>query len=186
MTALPRPRFRDSAARGSLARACRGALRFAVWAAAGFAVGIALALSVPFAFGARPLTVLSGSMEPALDTGDVVVVKRISPADALPGEIVTFSDPQDPGKLVTHRVRRVRVDGGRVTFVTRGDANNVSERWQVSASGEISRVLYRVPELGHVLGYARGHGFLAILFGAALALLLVLEVVAIWRPDETA
>jgi hypothetical protein len=59
----------------------------------------------------------------------------------------------------------------------------VSERWRVQASGEIGRVVYRIPELGWVLMYARTQGLFVILLGAALALLLVLEMAAIWRTD---
>jgi signal peptidase len=180
MTALTRPR-RAAALVGA---PVRGALRFAGWTVAGFAVGIALALAVPFAFDARPLTVLSGSMEPTLDTGDVVIVKRIAPLDARPGDIVTFRDPEQPGRLVTHRVRTLRVQDGRVRFVTRGDANNTSERWQVEAGGQISRVLYRVPDLGHALMLLRSTGLFAIGFALVLAALLVLELAAIWRRDE--
>jgi signal peptidase len=180
MTALTRP---GRAAAVRLGAPLRGLLRFAVWTLAGFAVGIALALALPFLFDARPLVVLSGSMEPALDTGDVVVVQRIAPLDARRGDIVTFRDPEQPGRLVTHRVRSLRVHDGRVRFVTRGDANNTSERWQVEAGGQISRVLYRVPDLGHVLVLLRSTGLFALLFGLALAALLVLELAAIWRGD---
>ena len=161
----------------------RTALRFPVFAVAGFVFGIALALALPLLFDARPLTVLSGSMEPALGTGDVTVVQRIGPLEARPGDIVTFRDPANQDRLVTHRVRSMRVRGGSVAFVTRGDANNVSERWAVSTTGEISRVVYRIPELGRVLVLARTNSLPMLLFGLALAALLVLELMAIWRPS---
>jgi signal peptidase I len=162
----------------------RRALRFGCFSVAGFGCGLVLALALPLAFGARPLTVLSGSMEPALGVGDVSVVKRISPLDARPGDVVTFRDPDGGGRLITHRVRTMRVRGGSVAFVTRGDANNASERWEVPAGGEISRLVYRVPELGRLLVWARASGLLPILFGGALAALLVLELIATWRPER--
>ena len=56
-------------------RVLRSLLRFAAMTAAGFAIGIGLALALPLAFHARPLVVLSGSMEPTLGTGDVSVVR---------------------------------------------------------------------------------------------------------------
>lgn len=162
----------------------RTGLRFPVFAVAGFVLGIALALAVPLAFDARPLVVLSGSMEPTLGTGDVTVVQRIAPLQARPGDIVTFRDPGNQNRLVTHRVRSMRVRGDRVTFVTRGDANNVSEHWAVSANGEISRVVYRIPELGRLLVLARTNNLPMLLFGLALAALLVLELMSIWRPGK--
>jgi signal peptidase len=166
-------------------RALRGALQFVAHAGAAFAIGIALALIAPLAVGARPLAVLSGSMEPTLGTGDITVVRTIAPLDARPGDIVTFRDPNNSERLITHRVRSMRVQGDRVAFVTRGDANNVSERWRVPVSGEIGRVAYRIPELGWVLMYARRQGLFVLLLGAALALLLILELAAIWRPEKS-
>lgn len=165
-------------------RVLRTMLRFAAMTVTGFAIGIALALALPLAFDARPLVVLSGSMEPALGTGDVSVVRSIAPLDARPGDIVTFRDPGNADRLITHRVRTMQVQQDAVVFVTRGDSNNVSERWRVPANGEIGRVAYRIPELGWVLMYARSKGLFVVLLGGALALLLVLELTAIWRTED--
>jgi signal peptidase I len=176
-------RLRVVATRPAL-RFARGVLRFCAYTAAGLAAGVALALAAPLAFDARPLAVLSGSMEPVLGTGDISVVRSIAPLDARPGDIVTFRDPGNSERLITHRVRTMHVDGGGVSFLTRGDANNVSERWRVPADGEIGRVVYRIPELGWALMYARSKGLFVLLLGAALGLLLVLELVSIWRPER--
>src|SRR5215207_2607237 len=165
-------------------RVLRKLLRFPGMTVAGFAIGIAFALAAPLAFDARPLVVLSGSMEPVLHTGDVSVVSSIAPVDARPGDIVTFRDPDNAERLITHRVRAMRVQGDAVVFRTRGDANNVSEHWRVPATGEIGRVMYRIPKLGWVLSYARSKGLFVLLLGGALALLLVFELTAIWRPEE--
>lgn len=165
-------------------RVLRKLLRFLGMTVAGFAIGIALALAAPLAFDARPLVVLSGSMEPVLHTGDVSVASSIAPLDARPGDIVTFRDPDNAERLITHRVRAMHVQGDAVVFRTRGDANNVSERWRVPANGEIGRVIYRIPKLGWVLAYARSKGLFMLLIGGALALLLVLELTSIWRSEE--
>jgi signal peptidase I len=187
MTALTTPRSRRlrviEPVRPAL-RVARALLRFLGMTLAGFAVGITLALALPLAFNARPLVVLSGSMEPALRTGDISVVRSIAPLDARPGDIVTFRDPDNAGRLITHRVRAMHVQGDAVVFRTRGDANNVSEHWRVPASGEIGRVIYSIPKLGWVLAYARTKGLFVLMLGGALALLLVLELTSIWRPEE--
>ena len=187
MTALTTPRSRRPRLRApamAAMRVLRGMLRFLTMTVAGFAIGIALALALPLAFDARPLVVLSGSMAPALHTGDVSVVRSIAPLDARPGDIVTFRDPDNAERLITHRVRAMHVQGGAVVFRTRGDANNVSEHWRVPATGEIGRLIYRIPKLGWVLAYARSQGLFVLLLGGALALLLVLELTAIWRSEE--
>jgi signal peptidase I len=165
-------------------RVLRSLMRFAAMTVVGFAIGIGVALALPLAFDARPLVVLSGSMEPALGTGDVSVVRTIAPLDARPGDVVTFRDPDDSERLITHRVREMHVQGGAVVFRTRGDANTASERWQVASEEEIGRVVYRIPKLGWVLMYARSKGLFVLMLGGALALLLVLELTSIWRTEE--
>jgi signal peptidase len=157
--------------------------RLVLWVLAGLAIGIALALVAPLAFHGRPLTVLSGSMEPTLHVGDMVVANRIKPLDARPGDIVSFRDPARGEALVTHRVRSLRAEGDRVVFVTRGDANNSSERWRIRRDGEISRALYTVPKLGHVVGFARTKS--GVFIGMLLPLLLlgIWEIAAIWSRE---
>jgi signal peptidase len=150
----------------------------------GFVIGIGLALAVPLAFHARPLVVLSGSMEPALGTGDISVVRQIAPLEARPGDIVTFRDPENADRLISHRVRQMHAKGNAVIFRTRGDVNTASEHWQISSKEQIGRVMYRIPKLGYVLMYARSKGLFVLMLGGALALLLVLELMSIWRAEE--
>ena len=153
------------------------------WFAMGLAAALALALVAPLAFEARPLTVLSGSMEPALMTGDVVVVRKADPRNVAPGDIVTFREPGGR-RLITHRVRHVRRQGGAVHFVTRGDANKPVERWQVPEGKPVRRVLYRLPLLGYGLNLFHTRAGIPLLVGVPILLLAVVELWAIWRPER--
>jgi signal peptidase I len=148
----------------------------------GFGAGLLLAIALPLAFGARPLVVLSGSMEPTLATGDVVVVKRVGPSDLRVGDVVTYRAAE--GDLVTHRVRAVRRSGSGYELVTKGDANNASERWTLERNGELSRSLYRVPLVGRVLVHTSSRGGKLALIVAPLLLLGAWEIRRIWRPRE--
>ncbi len=122
-------------------------------------------------------------MEPALHTGDVAVVQRVAPLQTRPGDIVSFRSPGS-GALTTQRVRRMRVRGDAVQFVTRGDANRPVERWQVRRSGHIRVVRYRLPKLGYAFNLLRSRLGLAALVVVPLSLLLVVELWSIWRPSE--
>ena len=162
----------------------RALATFVLWTALAFGLGMLVVVTVPSLFGYRSLTVVSGSMEPTLGTGSVVIDKVISPLDARPGDIVTFQDPLHPRQL-THRLRRMRIEGDTAYMVTRGDANDAAERWTVQADGQIGRVVAHLPKLGYVrawLGtrYAR----LAVL-AAVMAFGLVL-LVDMWRPRRRA
>lgn len=157
-------------------------LTFLVWVALGLGLGLIGIVTMPSVVGLKSLTVVSGSMEPTIETGSVVIDEVISPLDARPGDIVTFQDPLRPRQL-THRLQKMRVEGDTAYMVTLGDANDAPERWTVETDGQIGRVVAHLPKLGYAraaLGtrYAR----LAVL-GAVMALGLFL-LVDMWRPKR--
>ena len=156
-------------------------MRSLAWIGGFIAAALALAIAGPLAFGARPYTVLTGSMEPAISPGDVVVAERIEPSEARVGDVVLFRDPADQQRTITHRVQRIRRAGDRIWFVTRGDANDHGERWRIAADGELGRALYTVPAVGHVAVVAGriGPGSLLTL---GVLLLVANELWLIWRP----
>ena len=162
----------------------RLAARAAAWALLGTGLGLLAAVAVPLLFGMRPLTVLSGSMEPAVGTGDIVVVEKIEPRATRVNDIVTFRDPKS-SRLITHRVRAIRARRGELTFTTKGDANNAVERWKLSSEGDLSRVSYRVPVLGYVLSWTRTQAGRLAVFVIPLLLLGVYELFRIWRPRRS-
>jgi signal peptidase I len=154
----------------------------ATWVVLGLLAGLFLAVSVPYLFGDRSLTVLSGSMEPQLHVGDVVVVEQVPPLDVRVGDIVTFRDPEDASRLITHRVRQIDVEGGSVEFVTKGDANTSVEHWRITTDGAIGRVQYHVWRLGYLMFWIRSPlGRLGMVVIPAL-LLGGFELWRIWRP----
>lgn len=156
-------------------------MRFLAWILAPICVALALAIAVPLAFGARPYTVLTGSMEPALAPGDVIVAERIEPPEARVGDVVLFRDPEDQQRTIAHRVQRIRPAGDRLWFVTRGDANDHGERWRIAADGQLGRSLYTVPAVGQVAVFAGRIGPRSLLTLGVL-LLVANELWLIWRP----
>lgn len=151
-------------------------------AAAGMIVALMLAAAVPVIFGGRSFSVMSGSMEPNISTGDLVVTKPISPRDAANGSIVTFNDPEKKGRLLTHRVASAVPSGENYSFVTKGDANNTVERWSVPAGGTIGQVMFRVPKLGYVLSATKTPAARMALITIPAVLLAVFALISIWRP----
>jgi signal peptidase I len=153
-----------------------------LWIGLGLLFGTLLAAVAPQLGGYRSFTVRSGSMAPAIETGDVVVTESVSPLAARVGDVVTFVDPEGTGKLFSHRVQSVRAVGDEVAFVTRGDANTSTERWRVPATGSIGHVAYRIPKIGFALAWIdSGLARLALIAIPAL-LLLWAALVRIWRP----
>ena len=170
----------------TLAGAGRAALRFAVRFAIGFAAVIVISVTgTHFFLGYRGFTVLSGSMTPTFRTGDVIVAEKIAPLDARVGDIVSFRSPDDPKRLLTHRVIAMRSAQGEVAFVTRGDANTGVERWRIADDGVLGHVKYKIPKIGYVANRAASR-IGRILFLVVPALLLgILELRRIWgKPGK--
>ena len=152
---------------------------FLVWTAIGVVAGAGLLVTAPRLAGVTPFTILSGSMTPAYGVGDVVLDERVAPLTVRPGDVVTFHDPSRDGELVTHRVESMRRSGPVVTFVTKGEANDVAEQWTVPVDGNIGRAVLAVPKVGHVLHWAgTREGKMALIAGPA-ALLVLLELVGL-------
>jgi signal peptidase I len=164
-------------------RVARRAVSILTWTVVACAAAVALAVGLPHLFGFKSFTVMSGSMEPAIGTGSVVVERPIAPTEAKVGDVVTFKDPEGTGKLITHRVARVRVSGPTASFVTKGDANNTAERWNVPADGSIGRVEYHVPKVGYAMSYVGGRNGKLLLVVLPALLLAAFEIARIWRPE---
>ncbi len=127
--------------------------------------------------GFRPLVIRSGSMEPAYQIGDVVLVESV-PADRLRvGDVATRFDDPDAADSLTHRVRSIRTDGDLVTVETRGDANESSEVFTVPGADRMGVVVARVPAIGRPLTLVRtSGGWLAVGLGLMAVFVALLVV----------
>jgi signal peptidase len=152
------------------------------WTIAGFAGGLLAVITIPTLFGYHAYVVRSGSMEPQIHTGDVVVDRTIPPLDARVGDTVTFRDPNNPHRLITHRIRAITVRSAHARFTTIGLANTTPEHWNVSTSGHIGRVEYRIPKLGWLLAIADAPGGKLILVIVPILALTTLALLTIWQP----
>src|SRR4051794_6736462 len=102
----------------------RGIVAVAIVTFAGMAIG-------PPVFGYRTLTMLTGSMSPAIDPGDVVIATPIPVSEVTEGMVITYHIPVEDHHLVTHRIISVEHGtDGAVTVQTKGDANETPDYWQ--------------------------------------------------------
>lgn len=151
------------------------------WAATALVVALALAYGTLRLADWRPLTIVTGSMRPALAPGDLVIVSPQRASTVRPGEVITFAHPRRRGQTLTHRVVEVRsgppAAPGWLAFTTKGDANPAPERWTIRSDGSVGRVrvhLARVGELAAPLGAGVPRG------AALAALTLLVAGLALW------
>ena len=103
--------------------------------------------SVPSVAGWFPLIVLTDSMYPMIESGDLIVCHEIDPADIAVGDVISFFDPAGNGTaIVTHRVVEI-VDG---MFRTRGDNNNTDDKLLVGPQDVVGTYKSRIPGAGNV------------------------------------
>ncbi len=117
--------------------------------------------SVPMPFGVGAAVVVSGSMEPELSVGDLIIVKEQDSYEI--GDVIVYRD----GRMsVTHRI--VAVDGD--TLTTKGDANNTNDE-PINPTQIKGEVVAAIPLVGYVIDAVKTPlGTLCIL---ALAVLLL-------------
>jgi signal peptidase len=112
-------------------------------------------------------------------------VERLPAAQVRVGDVLTFADPAQPGRLVTHRVVEVveRPEGG-LAYRTKGDANTHRDPWAIALPEDAGRLAFDVPYVGYALWYAktREARTALVLFVAGLVLTLLLR--AIWRRED--
>ena len=116
------------------------------------------------------LIVESGSMEPAIHTGSVVVVKPVESYQA--GDVITFEDRGDD-KTTTHRIVDLEVISGKTQYITKGDANNAEDTNRVSQSKVVGKVLISIPFAGYILAFAKEPlGFILLVIVPSMIIIL--------------
>lgn len=95
---------------------------------------------LPKFLGFSPLVVLSGSMEPALYPGDVVIIREQAADKYRPGDVVTYLTG---GNAFTHRI--VSEENG--VFTLKGDNNNTADEFLTADRFE-GKVILRIPKIG--------------------------------------
>lgn len=131
--------------------------------------------------GYRALTIRSGSMTPTIRVGDVVVATSVSPLSVHPGQIITFRDPALKEQLVTHRVVSMHEVGRTVDFVTKGDANLVTEHWSVPITGHLGRKVFVIPGLGRIAAALSSRAVRVTALALSALLIAALGFRRIWR-----
>lgn len=135
--------------------------------------------SFPITGNFKVLTVLSGSMEPAIKTGSVVMVKPVS--DYKIGEVITFGPYSRTKAPTSHRIYDIKVVAGEPVYITKGDANNAPDTREIQKKDIIGKVLFSVPYVGYAVDAAKKPlGFAFIIIVPAI-IIIYDEAKKIWK-----
>ena len=163
---------------------------FKVWnTICGILIGILLILAVLLAgvrlVGLRPLTVLSGSMEPTYHVGSLIYVKSVDYKDLKAGDVITFMLDEDT--LATHRIVEVvpdEDDPATVRYRTKGDANEFEDGSLVHYKNVVGTPVFTIPELGYIASYIQNPPGTYIALSSGAEQLLLMIIPDLFAPEE--
>lgn len=124
------------------------------------------------------MVVQSGSMEPTIKTGAVIVVK---PADNYQiDDVITFAG-KDEKKTTTHRIIGTEDIDEKKNFVTKGDANNAEDSSRVVQENIIGKVLFSIPYIGYAVVEAKKPMGFALLILIPTGIIITEEIRNIYK-----
>ena len=142
------------------------------------AAGIIAMIAFPV-FGNKALIVRSGSMEPTIGIGSVVIVRPSSTNTYSVGDIVAFK--YDASTIVTHRIISVEKKGNETIYKTKGDANKSPDEWQVTQGQVLGKNYFVIPEFGKIMSFARSQKGIPTLIIFPAVIVILLEAISIFR-----
>lgn len=96
--------------------------------------------------GFRAYTILSGSMKPKIDPGDIVIILNKNKVNLNKNDIITF---KEDNTVITHRIVDIKDEG----YITKGDNNNSIDAYTVTPKNILGKVMFRIPKLGYILEF---------------------------------
>ena len=140
----------------------------------------------PHLLGYRTSTMLTGSMAPGIEPGDVVVTVPKPATDLQVGDVITYQIPVEDHRVETHRVTEVKHRGGEVFFRTQGDANVNVDPWTAQVQGDtVWEMRAVVPEIGTAIRALRAPLVQHLVQWVALGGLILLGLVSIWGKESS-
>lgn len=121
--------------------------------------------------------VKSGSMEPYIKTGGIVVIKPSSSYKV--GDVITFGQDTKTQIPTTHRIIEAEGEGATRQFITKGDANDSEDPVPTRESDVSGKVIFTAPYMGYILDFAKRPLGFALLVGIPALLIIFDEIMKI-------
>ena len=105
---------------------------------------VVILLNVSF-LGFQSVTVVTGSMAPAINEGDIVITKVVPLEELQVGDVIKY---HRNGINIIHRIIAIKGGEDGILFTTKGDANNAVDRPGATSQEIEGKVIGRIPKLG--------------------------------------
>lgn len=114
----------------------------------------------------KSYVIVSNSMQPTIDPGDVIFIKKVNVNDLEVGDVVTF---QKEGFIATHRIIEIQED----KIITQGDNNNLKDD-PLDKSSIIGQYMFRIPKVGYFYSFV-GSPIGIIVLSTIIAIIIIYE-----------
>lgn len=101
----------------------------------------------PSVIGIKTFVIISGSMEPELQIGDIVLIKKCEETELQIGDIISFRSGES---VITHRINNIIDNNGKIQYETKGDNNNISDRNYIKYEDIEGKLISKIPLLGKI------------------------------------
>lgn len=127
----------------------------------------------PEFLGIKTYVIVSGSMIPELQIGDIVIVKNVPESVLQQGDIISFRQGQN---VITHRIVAKTEEGGTFNYTTKGDNNNTEDDQIITYKTIEGKVIGKISKLGLVV--------IALQNKMAIILIAILIFIYFWQSEK--
>ena len=98
--------------------------------------------------GYKAYIVNTNSMEPTIEVGDIVIIKKVKAEKLNQGDVITFTRE---GEVITHRITKIETEEKSTQYVTKGDNNNTEDTLKIKYEDIIGKEILTIPQLGKAM-----------------------------------
>lgn len=141
----------------------------------------------PSILGYSFFRVMTGSMEPEMPVNSLIVVEKTPVQDLEPGDVISFysRDPSLAGEVNTHRIVDISDEEGTRLFQTKGDANNVPDRYITREEDVIGKVVFTSLFAGKLIRLASNPVIFLPFIVLPMAIMLIYSIYKSYRIAKT-
>ncbi len=135
------------------------------------------------------MAVQTGSMEPNYPVGSVIIIKKTDAAQLQINDVITFysDDPTLNNRIVTHRIIEITNEGdGTYSFITKGDANVINDKYPVEGERVIGKVLTRSAFMEKLINIRQNPTTFLLVIMLPLTVIIALEIFSLSKRSVDA
>lgn len=122
-------------------------------------------------FGYRFYIIMSGSMEPDIKTGDMIITKECNNYEI--GDVIAF---KDANFVTAHRIVEISTEDGEKIFKTKGDNNNTADRNLVKSQQIKGKIVNKIPKVGKAVLYLKTHWIILVLLIGVIIIIYLVKI----------